>query len=244
MKTQFVSDVSHELRTPLSNIRLYLELLDQADPDRRAVYLETLNRESDRLVTLIEDLLSISRIDSGSLQARYDPLSITELAAELVQDRQRLFAEKGLRLQWIPSSELPQVLGDRRLLAQVLANLMTNALNYTPSGGQVSVKTELSEDGQWVKLLVRDSGLGILPNEREKVFDRFYRGSASREIGNPGTGLGLAISQEIVTRHRGHISVRSVPGEGSEFQIWLPTAETFARPGQTPVEQSLSIQLD
>lgn len=244
LKTQFVSDVSHELRTPLSNIRLYLELLGQADPDRRVVYLETLHRESDRLVTLIEDLLSISRLDSGSIQARYDPLSLTELAAELVEDRQRLFAEKGLKLEWVPSPELPQILGDRRLLAQVLANLMTNALNYTTAGGQVKLQTELSEDGHWVKLMVRDTGLGILPDEREKVFDRFYRGSASREIGNPGTGLGLAISDEIVTRHRGYIMVKSVPGQGSEFQIWLPTAEAFSRPGASPVWHELSAELD
>lgn len=234
MKTQFVSDVSHELRTPLSNIRLYLELLDQSEPDRWPVYLETLNRESDRLVTLIEDLLSISRIDSGSIQARYDPLSLTELAGELVEDRRRLFAEKSLQLEWIPAADLPQVLGDRRLLAQVVANLLTNALNYTAAGGRVTVRTDLSQEGTWIGLTVSDSGMGILPDEKDRVFDRFYRGSASREVGNPGTGLGLAISNEIVSRHRGHITVKSAPGEGSEFRVWLPTAEAFARPGLTP----------
>lgn len=231
LKSQFVSDVSHELRTPLSNIRLYLELLDQAESDRREVYLETLNRESDRLVTLIEDLLSISRIDSGSIQARYDPLSLNQLAGELVEDRRRLFAERELELEWKPATDLPQVLGDRRLLSQVLANLMTNALNYTPPGGRVSLSTEVMHGGEMVRLTVGDTGLGILPGEIEQVFDRFFRGSASREMGNPGTGLGLAISQEIMIRHRGDITVESEPGTGSRFHLYLPSSNAFSRSG-------------
>lgn len=226
LKTQFVSDVSHELRTPLSNIRLYVELLSSGSEARAEEYLETLGRETDRLVALIEDLLSISRLDADSVPMRFEALDVERFSRSLVKDRERLFSERGLELTWAPASESPKVWADEQLLAQVLANLMTNAMHYTPTGGQVTVGYEPPQDPGWVQLYVADSGLGIPDSERDQLFRRFFRGSASRQTGNPGTGLGLAICNEIIERHGGWIEVQSEVGQGSTFTLWLPEAES------------------
>lgn len=225
LKTQFVADVSHELRTPLTNIRLYLELIGHANRDRFAEYLETLNRETERLVDLIEDLLAISRLDAGTHPPEMTPLDLNALAQGLVADRRRLFDERRVRLTFEPDPHLPGVLADARMLTQVLANLMTNAMHYTLAGGQVglSTKAEVSEGSRWATLRVSDTGLGIPDEEQSHVFERFYRGTASRRMGTPGTGLGLSICKEILDRHGGRIELLSRVGEGSTFALWLPS---------------------
>jgi GAF domain-containing protein len=224
LKTRFVADVSHELRTPLTNIRLYLELLPHAPPGRYEEYLETLNRETERLVALIEDLLTISRMDAGTAVPQPAVLDLNELVHALVEDRHRLFAERHLSLAFSPEPGLPQVNVDARMMAQVIANLMTNAMNYTPGGGSVSISTSRQQlDGRlWGTLTVADSGLGIGDEERPRVFERFYRGTASRMMGTPGTGLGLSICREILARHGGRITFESQAGKGSAFTVWLP----------------------
>jgi signal transduction histidine kinase len=224
LKTRFVSDVSHELRTPLSNIRLYIELLAQAPMERQPAYIETLNREAERLVTLIEDLLSISRLDAGTSPPLLARMDLNEMSRALVADRSKLFSERGLSLQLEEGSPSAEVMADENLISQVIGNLLTNAMHYTPTGGSVTLSTSRSGTGDWIKLSVADTGVGILPEEKEHLFDRFFRGSASREMKNPGTGLGLAISQEIVDRHGGRIEVESTPGEGSTITVWLPAA--------------------
>jgi signal transduction histidine kinase len=228
LKTRFVSDVSHELRTPLSNILLYLELLASGPKERFNIYLATLKRETNRLVTLIEDLLTVSRLDAGS--AIIDPviLNLNELAEGLVEDRRRLFAEKNLDIDIELHQDLPLVRADQKMLSQVVANLMTNAMHYTPPGGRVVIRTGMEHEGDsdWVNLSVTDTGLGIPLNEQDQVFQRFFRGSASTRMGNPGTGLGLSICREIIQRHNGQIKVKSEEGQGSSFSIWLPRAES------------------
>ena len=224
LKTQFVADVSHELRTPLTNIRLYLELIGQASRERFEEYLKTLNRETERLVDLIEDLLAISRLDAGTHPPQPVSLDLNELARGLVSDRKRLFDDRQIEVVFQPDEDLPRVVADERMLTQVLANLMTNAMNYTLPGGRVSISTDVtSQDGaEWVTLQVADTGLGIPAGEVGQVFERFFRGAASRKMGTPGTGLGLSICKEILDRHKGRISVQSRSGEGSTFTIWLP----------------------
>jgi signal transduction histidine kinase/GTP-sensing pleiotropic transcriptional regulator CodY len=227
LKTRFVSDVSHELRTPLSNILLYLELLASGPKERFDAYLATLNRETNRLVTLIEDLLTVSRLDAGS--ATFEPvvLNINELAESLVEDRRRLFAEKELGIDIELHPDLPSVRADQKMLSQVVANLMTNAMHYTPPGGRVVIRTDMKHEVEtdWVILSVTDTGLGIPLDEQDQVFQRFFRGSASTRMGNPGTGLGLSICREIIQLHNGQIKVSSEMGRGSDFCIWLPRAE-------------------
>ena len=120
--------------------------------------------------------------------------------------------------------QLPNVMVDEGMITQVIASLMTNAMHYTRAGGTISINTKIQswEDEEWVTLTVADTGIGIPPEEQERVFERFYRGKASRMLPVPGTGLGLAISKEIVDRHHGHISLQSKVDQGSEFTVWLP----------------------
>jgi PAS domain S-box-containing protein len=227
MKSQFVSDVSHELRTPLTNIRLYLDLLRAtSDPEKTLRYLETMDRESGRLADLIDDLLSLSRLDAGTVSFFPTPTNLNELLRALVEDRRALAGSRGLTLSLDCEAELPRVLGDERLLTQVFTNLLTNALNYTPSGGLVTLRTRLQQDAAtaWVTAEVEDTGLGVPAEEQPLIFRRFFRGHASRQTKAAGTGLGLAICKEIIDRHSGRLEVRSegIPGRGSRFTVWLP----------------------
>jgi len=252
LKSQFVSNVSHELRTPLANIILYLDLLEDGKPARHGHYMATLKREAQLLQRLIADLLDLSRLDLDRAEIQLCPLDVGALATALVADRAALIEAGGLRLSIQTQPGLPLVLGDQKMLTQVLTNLIGNAANYTPAGGAIRVQAACAagdghpaEDeipfarvssvpskcctpagpGEWVRLSVADTGPGIPPGEQEHIFERFYRGEAARRTGAAGTGLGLAICQEIVQRHGGKITVQSAPGCGSEFTAWLPVAQ-------------------
>lgn len=231
LKSQFVSDVSHELRTPLTNIRLYLDLLERVqDKDNIPRYLETLSRESDRLANLIDDLLSLSRLDVGASPLLPRQVNVNQLLTSLVADRTSLASQKSLTLEIEMEPDIPKVAGDERLLGQIFTNLLTNAMNYTNEGGIITIRSGHAEhEGcPGVSVEVEDTGLGIVPEEQTEIFKRFFRGVASRSTGAPGTGLGLAICEEIAQRHGGHISVKSegIPGEGSCFVVWLPAYPT------------------
>jgi PAS domain S-box-containing protein len=227
LKSQFVSDVSHELRTPLTNIRLYLDLLKRVeDKQKIASYLATLSRESERLANLIEDLLSLSRLDVDATPLSTRQVDINDLLASLAKDRASLASERQLDLELEIDPNLPMIEGDERLLGQIFTNLLTNAMNYTPAGGKIALRSRTQHEGQkrWVIAEVQDSGLGIPKDEQLEIFKRFFRGTASRETGAPGTGLGLAICNNIAERHGGHIHLYSegIPGRGSCFAVWLP----------------------
>jgi PAS domain S-box-containing protein len=227
LKDLFVSNVSHELRTPLTNLKLYLKLMEKGRPDKRNQYMATLDREANRLQQLIEDLLSLSRLDVGKAQPVRAQTDLNRLVSQLVSDRAALAGEKGLSLTTDLAPGLAPVMVDEKMLAQVLTNLTTNAMNYTSAGGRIVVRTALqSTDGakpaEWVTVSVIDTGYGVLPEEKQHLFDRFYRGEAARRAGAPGTGLGLAICREIIDRHDGHITVESELGKGSTFTVWLP----------------------
>jgi PAS domain S-box-containing protein len=228
LKDLFVSNVSHELRTPLTNLKLYLKLMEKGRPEKKNQYMATLDREANRLQLLIEDLLSLSRLDVGKTQPEREVADLNRLVRQLVNDRAALAAEKGLTLATELAPHLDPVMADEKMLVQVLTNLTTNAMNYTSAGGRILVRTGVqSTDGarpaDWITVSVIDTGYGVLPEERQYLFDRFYRGEAARRAGAPGTGLGLAICREIVERHDGHITVESELGKGSTFTVWLPT---------------------
>ena len=227
LKSQFVSDVSHELRTPLTNIRLYLDLMETTDDRvKSARYLQTLTRESERLANLIDDLLSLSRLEAGATPFNPEALDIGELLAALVEDRRSLAGSRGLELTIEAEPQLPKANVDRRLLGQVFTNLLTNAMHYTPAGGRIKVRTQSRSlsDQLWVTAEIEDSGMGIAPEEQPLIFSRFYRGRAGEASGESGTGLGLAICKEIADLHSGRISVESTGfnGRGSKFTVWLP----------------------
>ncbi|HEY4666774.1 MAG TPA: GAF domain-containing protein [Anaerolineales bacterium] len=231
LKSQFVSDVSHELRTPLTNIRLYLDLLETTDDRvKSARYLQTLTRESERLANLIDDLLSLSRLEAGATPFNPEVLDIGELLTALVEDRRSLAGSRGLELTIQTEPQLPKASVDRRLLGQVFTNLLTNAMHYTPAGGKINVRTQSRSmsDRLWVIAEIEDSGMGIAPEEQPLIFSRFYRGRAGEASGESGTGLGLAICKEIAELHSGRITVESTGfnGRGSKFTVWLPREQT------------------
>jgi signal transduction histidine kinase/DNA-binding response OmpR family regulator len=224
VKDEFVSNVSHELRTPITNIRLHHELMSRLN-DTYAEYLSALNRETDRLSRIIEDLLRLSRLDQGQVTLNLQQFNFNEMASQFVTDRKELASSKGLTLAFQGEENLPFVEGDEGLIGQTLSILLTNAFNYTPDGGQVMVSTlsGIQNDGCWVGFKVSDTGPGISPNEQEQLFERFFRGQVGRKTGTPGTGLGLAIVKDIVARHNGRVEVFSegIPGKGAHFTIWL-----------------------
>lgn len=225
MKDAFVSNVSHELRTPITSLRLYHDLLKR-NPDKREVYLQRQEREIERLNTIIEDLLRLSRLDRGQLDVALEPVSLNDLVGNYVLDRRPLASERGLELRWEPSSQPLKVHADGGLLEQVIGIVLTNAFNYTAPNSVVTVATAMAQrDGQvWATCIVCDSGPGIDPGELPHLFDRFFRGAAARNAGTPGTGLGLAIAREIVERHDGFIEATNIEGpeSGTVFTVWIP----------------------
>lgn len=224
VKAQFVADVSHELRTPLTNIGLYLDLLDLSNDGRRNEYMATLRRETDRLGRLIDQLLAMSHLDTGQAELRMVETDLNALVKVLLGDRARMIARKGLKLEMKPDPELPLVEGDPQYLMQVMTNLLSNAVNYTPDGGRITLETSLAnwEQRIYATVAVRDTGPGIPEEEQAHVFERFYRGLGARASGVAGTGLGLAISREIMDRHGGRLTLYSRPGAGAAFTMWLP----------------------
>jgi signal transduction histidine kinase len=163
------------------------------------------------------------------------PCDLNYLAKELVTDREPLAELRGLSVALDTRPDLPPVQADVGLLGQALSVFMTNSLNYTPAGGQITVLTQYRQDGSavWVGVGVRDTGVGIPPDEQRHLFERFFRGKTGRGSGMPGTGLGLAIAHEIVERHGGQIEVLSdgEPGKGSTFLIWLPASTSESGSG-------------
>jgi PAS domain S-box-containing protein len=224
LKSQFISDVSHELRTPLTNLTLYLGLFenDQVHGKQRT-YLDILKRETERLTHLIEDLLTFSRIQLSQIDEKIQPLDINQIVHQLTIDRAFWAAKRDIRLTYRPLNDLPAAMANANGLSQVLSNLLTNAINYTPAGGRVILETDVKarKKQNWVVISVIDNGTGITDDEIPFIFDRFFRGSASHVTGAEGTGLGLAISKELVTRMGGEITFESSLGEGSSFHVWL-----------------------
>lgn len=225
MKTRFVSDVSHELRTPLTNLALYLDLLTASSPpdEKSRKYLSTLRRETKRLTDLIEDLLTISRLEANRLAIHMQPVDANRVVTEMSLDRAQMAEQRMLALTCDTEARLPPALADPRLLTQVLSNLLTNALNYSPPRAAIRLTTQVQQwaGEHWVTIGVADEGPGISQEEVSHLFTRFYRGAAGHASSAPGTGLGLAISKEIMERMAGLITVESQPGKGSRFTIWM-----------------------
>jgi signal transduction histidine kinase len=224
LKDDFLANVSHELRTPLTSIMLYHSMIE-SKPEKAPQFVRTLKRETNRLTHLIEDLLYLSRMDRDRIQFNPTGVNLNRLVRDYVTDRAALAAERQLTLTMEPDESLPLVQADEQMMGQVLSILLTNALNYTPRGGQITVcsQSEKKHSQAWAGFAVRDSGPGISPEDRKRLFERFYRGKVGRESAMPGTGLGLAIAREIIEKHNGRIELKSDgPGQGTIFSVWLP----------------------
>jgi signal transduction histidine kinase len=222
LKDEFVSSVSHELRTPLTSISGYVELLleDESVEERRN-YLQIVERNADRLLGLVSDLLFAARMQDGRLELQQERVDLRELVADAVESA-RPRAESADVTLAVDADEVPAVNGEPTRLAQLLDNLLSNAIKFTPGGGRVSVR--LRAAAGTVRLEVSDTGIGMSAAERERLFERFYRAQSALERQIQGTGLGLYISRAIVDAHGGRIGVESEQGRGTTFVVDLPTA--------------------
>jgi two-component system phosphate regulon sensor histidine kinase PhoR len=230
MRSDFVANVSHELRTPLTAIRGYVETLLQAPPhnpqDSRQ-FLEIIDRHSERLSRLTEDLLILSDLESGKIQLAIQPLEITQLIQRVLEIFWDRAAKQGVALIESIEPALPKVSGDADRLQQLLINLIDNAIKYTPAGGEVTIQaTRLVRPDQpsRVEVAVSDTGAGIPEHDLPRLTERFYRvdKARSRELG--GTGLGLAIVKHIVQAHKGELKIESAVGKGTTVRVRLSEA--------------------
>lgn len=230
MKSEFVSTVSHELRTPMTSVKGFAELLLMGAAgelsESQSHYLEVIRDNADRMSDLVNDLLDISRIESGRTALDVQAIDFEKLIEEVATGHLNGLMErekKPLTVNVDVARSLPLVDGDPDRLTQVLINLLDNAFHYTPAGGQVAVSARPVAQG--VEIVVSDSGIGINESNIDKIFDRFYRSEEAVVQQIPGTGLGLAIVKSLVEMHGGQISVESTPGEGSAFTVYLPQRE-------------------
>ena len=227
VRRDFVANVSHEFKTPLTAIQGFAEtLLAGAMDDRqnRLRFLEIILDHSRRLARLTDDLLKLSKMDAERLELEIRRLSVSQFVESCIEITQRSAAEKDLRISVNVGEKLPDIAADRRLLAEVLQNLLDNAIQYTPSGGQIMVSA--SANGNEVTFTVSDTGIGIPRADQPRIFERFYRVDVarSREVG--GTGLGLSIAKHLVEAHGGRIWVESEVGQGSQFHFTVPVFDS------------------
>ena len=221
LKDEFVALVSHELRTPLTSIRGYLELIteDTNLTKEQTRFIDTIDRNAQRLERVVGDLLFVAQVEAGKLSLEHGDVDLNTLVEEAVQAAQPSAAGKSIDLT-AHLGQLPEIRGDRARLAQVLDNFISNAIKFTPSHGAVTVTTS-ALPGE-VEVVVTDTGMGIPTNELPLLFQRFFRAERATAGAIPGTGLGLAIAKAIVTGHGGRIRVESEDGAGTTFRVTLP----------------------
>jgi len=223
LRREFVSNVSHELRTPLTNIRSYAETLldtDDLPPETACSFTQVILSETERMNRLVRDLLTLSRLDFDKMDWHFTRFQLDNMLRG-VHEAMRLEAERlSHTLMFIYEASPISLMGDRERLEQVVVNLLSNALKYTPSGGRISVTADKT-DGE-VRIIVHDNGIGIPKKDLPRLFERFYRVDKARSRRSGGTGLGLSIAREIVEGHHGTIRVDSIPDQGTTVTVTLP----------------------
>ncbi len=222
---EFVSSVSHEMKTPLAGIKAYVELLadgDAEDEETREEFLSVINSQTDRLQRLVDNLLNLARIEAGVVSVSKQQRSLNELLEEALHVVQPSADAKHIELRGELSPLYLGVLADRDMMLQAAINLLSNAIKYTPSGGNVTLRSRLVDDQ--VRFEVQDSGVGLSEDDCRRVFEKFYRVKKDKDMAS-GTGLGLPLAKHIVEEvHGGQLSVESVLGQGSTFIVALPCA--------------------
>lgn len=217
---------AHDLRHPLTSFKLYLDLIRRGQTKER--YFTALNRETDRMHQYIDEIMTFSRLKLEIDDVEMRLVQLKQLVEELTLDREPLITEHGLQLKVSCDPQTGTVWGDAKWLGKIVGNLLANAINYTPHGGQVTVRTysEVRDDRPGAVVSVRDTGVGIPAEEQERIFKSFYRSKNEDVLPGEGFGLGLAIVADLTNRLNGQIDLASEPGAGSEFAIWFPAVQS------------------
>lgn len=223
MKSDFVSFATHQLRTPLAGIKWMLELAHTPElPEESASYIADARASADRLIRLVNDLLDVSRLEGGRLATNPEPTDLALLSNEVVHELMPLAHEKGQSLVLTPAPGIPPVIVDPKLGREVVLNLISNALRYTPNGGAITVEMRLTEGA--VEWAVRDTGIGIPVASQQRLFEKFYRADNAAIVHTEGTGLGLYLVRLVLERSGGRVWCESTEGAGSTFRFTLPLA--------------------
>lgn len=219
---RLTSDVAHELRTPLMAMLVTVEAMEDEVLPRDVEHLETVASEIRRLSRLVDAMLHLSKLENGTRELKIENTNLVALASNLVRSQHQMFHEKGLHLRFTDETNRGELRAevDPDLIQEALVNLLSNAMRYTNEGGWVVVS--VGADHDWCVLTVRDTGIGIAPEDIPKMFSRFWRSDVSRQRVSGGLGVGLSITKEIVDRHNGTISVESELGKGTTFTIRIP----------------------
>jgi len=221
VKKDFIANVSHELRTPIANIKSLTEALlagAKDNPKTLNRFLKELDQQSERLSTLVRDILDLSKIEKKSTLT-IKKLSIARLLKQSVNIHKNQAENKSLKVS-LQIKDQPEAKVDAEQLMKAFNNLIDNSIKYTPEGGKIAVS--LTTDNGHIQISFKDNGIGIAQKELPRIFERFYRVSKSRSIKSGGTGLGLSIVKHVVENHNGRIGVKSESGKGSEFIVSLP----------------------
>jgi len=228
LKTEFLGNMSHELRSPLHTVIGFAELLAEekegALNEKQKRFVGHIKTDSLHLLNLINDLLDLSKIEAGRLELRYELFSIEAVIAEAISSVQPRATAKCLEIATDISITAP-VWADRLRFKQILHNLLTNAIKFTPNGGRVRV--DAADCGHFAEISVRDTGIGIPEDQQQAVFDKFYQVRAGIQGGHEGTGLGLTITKRLVDQHGGTISLKSEPGNGTCFTFSIPLEQSL-----------------
>lgn len=223
-KTEFVTLASHQLRTPIASTRWNFELLENAHPDRtpeQAQYYDRVARNLERLTALVNDFLHVSKLELGTFASDEQQLNVADLVRGVVEELEKSISEKNLLIQYRFEPDNLEGEFDPRLLRITLTNLISNAVKYTPNGGTITLSYKKVNND--ITFSVQDSGIGIPPEEINKLFSRFYRATNAQQQHVEGTGLGLYIAKQAVAKMNGSISVNSTHNKGSTFMFRLPT---------------------
>jgi two-component system, OmpR family, phosphate regulon sensor histidine kinase PhoR len=231
VRRDFIANISHELRTPLASVRLLVETLEDAidtDREKAQMFVEKIETEVQYLTDLVTDLLELSRIESGLMPMMIEPVAAEKLVREVLARMLPLAQRHRVTLRTEIRQGTTMIAADSKQIVRVLVNLVHNAIKFTPSGGFVVIGSQLNEGEQTQQFFVRDTGVGIRPEELSRVFERFYKADRARSKtpfigpGGGGSGLGLAIARHVVEAHGGRITVKSIIGQGSTFTFSLP----------------------
>ncbi len=237
-RRDLVANVSHELKTPITAIRAHLENLLDGVEEPNPEILQVMLAQSERLGRLVEQLLDLSKLESGEVQLRREQVSLGPLVSQVMSEIEVASADRSVELVSEVAGDLPAIEADPERVHQVIFNLVDNAVRFTPEGGEVRIEAH-RHDGA-VEVTVADTGVGIPADALPRLFERFYRVDSARARGDGGTGIGLAIARSVVEAHGGTIRAKSEPGHGSAFTFDLPISWPISRPTSEPITEPVA----